>query len=132
MQYSQSISFVIICTLKCFGLNMAFWHGTERAVFCKTWSYVKGKTQSDFKKLLLFTEENLDWFNTGNFWWWIMFWLELHLSCVHFPGQFSYQAKQWCQEPRMLTATCALPVWYPTPDFIARNKVIKHMAGEEE
>lgn len=87
----------------------------ERAVFCKTWSYVKEKAHSDFKMLLLFTEENLDWFNAGIFWWWIMFWLVLPLWFVHFLVPFIYQVNQWSQEPQMLTATCSLLVWYPLP-----------------
>lgn len=32
--------------------------GKERAAFCKTWSYVKEKAYSDFKMLLLLTEED--------------------------------------------------------------------------
>lgn len=81
----------------------------KRIVFCKTWSYIKEVAHPDFKMLLLFTEESLDWFNTCIFWWWIMFWLELPPSLVPFLKQFIYQANQWYQDNQLLTDTYSLP-----------------------
>lgn len=69
MQYCHSVSFVILCRLKCFGLNMGFWHGRQgKGFILQDSSCVKEKAHSDFKTLLLFTGENLVCFNTGIFW----------------------------------------------------------------
>lgn len=94
----------------------------KRTVFCKTWSYIKEASHPDFKMLLLFTEDSLDWFNTCIFCWWIMFWLEWPSSLVPFLKQFIYQANQWYQHTQPVTGTYSLLAI----NFNARNKIIYH------
>lgn len=68
----------------------------------------------------MFTEEGLDWFNTGIFCWCMVFWLELPPSLVPFLEQFIYQDNQCYQETQLLTdmySSLSL-------NFNARNKII--------
>lgn len=106
--------------LQVFWLKHGFLAWVRRRGLCKTWSYIDEAAHPGFKMLLLFTRESLNWLNTGIFWWWIIFWLELPPLLVPFLEQFIYQANQWYQDTQLLTDTYSLLA----VGFSARNKII--------